>query len=69
MIVANGAKLPEPDVPGGGRGDLVVRIDVRTPRKLTREQRKLLEALRDTLPAENEPEEKSILDKLRDYLM
>lgn len=58
-----------PFVNGGGRGDLVVRIEVKTPRKLTREQRKLLEQLRDTLPAENEPEEKSILDKLKDYLM
>lgn len=58
-----------PFVNGGGRGDLVVRVEVKTPRKLTREQRKLLEQLRDTLPAENEPEEKSILDKLKDYLM
>jgi molecular chaperone DnaJ len=58
-----------PFVNGGGRGDLVVHIQVKTPRKLTREQRKLLEQLRETLPAENEPEEKSILDKLKDYLM
>jgi len=58
-----------PFVNGGGRGDLVVHIEVRTPRKLTREQKKLLEQLRDTLPAENEPEEKSLLDKLKDYLM
>jgi molecular chaperone DnaJ len=58
-----------PFVNGGGRGDLIVHVEVKTPRKLTREQRKLLEQLRDTLPAENEPEEKSILDKLKDYLM
>lgn len=58
-----------PFVNGGGRGDLIVHVEVRTPRKITREQRKLLEQLRETLPAENEPAEKSILDKLKDYLM
>ncbi|MBI5281640.1 MAG: molecular chaperone DnaJ [Candidatus Solibacter usitatus] len=58
-----------PYVNGGGRGDLVVHIEVRTPHKLTREQRRLLEQLRATLPEENEPEEKTLLDKLRDYLM
>ncbi|HEY3442922.1 MAG TPA: molecular chaperone DnaJ [Paludibaculum sp.] len=58
-----------PFVNGGGRGDLVVHIEVRTPRKLSREQRKLMEQLRETLPADNEPEEKSLLDKLKDYLM
>jgi len=58
-----------PYVNGGGRGDLIVHIEVRTPRKLTREQRRLFEQLRETLPAENEPEQKSLLDKLKDYLM
>jgi molecular chaperone DnaJ len=58
-----------PYVNGGGRGDLVVHVEVRTPRKLTREQKKLLEQLRETLPEENDPEEKSLLDKLKDYLM
>lgn len=58
-----------PFVNGGGRGDLIVHIDVRTPQKLNREQRKLLEQLRDLLPAENEPQEKSLLEKLKDYLM
>ena len=58
-----------PFVNGGGRGDLIVHIEARTPRKLTREQRRLFEQLRDTLPAENTPEEKSLLDKLKDYLM
>lgn len=58
-----------PFVNGGGRGDLIVHIDIRTPQKLNREQRRLLEQLRDTLPAENEPQEKSLLEKLKDYLM
>lgn len=58
-----------PYVNGGGRGDLIVHLEVRIPRKLTREQRKLFEQLRDTLPEENEPEEKSLLEKLKDYLI
>jgi molecular chaperone DnaJ len=57
-----------PFVNGGGRGDLIVHIEVRTPSKLTREQRRLLEQLRATLPVESEPEEKSLLNKLKDYL-
>lgn len=58
-----------PRLQGSGRGDLFVHIEVRTPAKLTREQRKLLEALRETLPAENEPREKGIMDKVKDYFM
>ncbi len=58
-----------PLVNSDGRGDLIVHVEVRTPRKLSREQRRLLEQLRDTLPAENEPAEKTLLDKLKDYLM
>lgn len=57
-----------PFVNGGGHGDLIVHIEVRTPKKLSREQKRLFEQLRETLPAENEPEEKSLLDKLKDYL-
>jgi molecular chaperone DnaJ len=58
-----------PRLQAGSRGDLFVHIDVRVPSKLTREQRKLFEQLRDTLPAENEPHEKSIIDKVKDYFM
>jgi molecular chaperone DnaJ len=56
-------------VNGGGRGDIFVHIEVQVPSKLTREQRKLLEQLRDTLPVENQPAEKSLLGKVRDYFM
>jgi molecular chaperone DnaJ len=49
------------------RGDLIIHIEVRVPAKLTREQRKLLEQLRETLPAENEPQEKGLFDKVKDY--
>jgi molecular chaperone DnaJ len=49
------------------RGDLYVHIDVQTPKKLTREQRKLFEQLREVLPAENMPHEKSVFEKVRDF--
>jgi molecular chaperone DnaJ len=58
-----------PHVQGHGRGDLYVNIDVKVPTKLSRDQRKLFEQLRETLPADNEPREKSLLDKVKDYFM
>jgi molecular chaperone DnaJ len=58
-----------PHLSGHGRGDLIVHIDVRVPTKLTREQRKLLEQLRETLPEENEPQEKGLFEKVKDYFM
>ena len=61
--------LGVPDVNGHGRGDLYILVEVRTPSRLTREQRKLLEQLRETLPSENEPKEKGILEKVKDYFM
>jgi molecular chaperone DnaJ len=61
--------LGVPHVQAHGRGDLYVNIDVRIPTKLSREQRKLFEQLRETLPVENEPQEKSLLDKVKDYFM
>jgi molecular chaperone DnaJ len=54
---------------GGGRGDIYVHIDVRVPTKLTRDQRKLLEQLRNTLPTDNAPAEKGLFDKVKDYFM
>jgi molecular chaperone DnaJ len=49
------------------RGDLYVHINVEIPKSLTREQRKLFEQLRDTLPAENEPRGKGLFEKVKDY--
>ena len=61
--------LGVPSVNGGGRGDIHVHIEVKVPSKLTRDQRKLFEQLRDTLPVENRPAEKGLLGKVKDYFM
>jgi molecular chaperone DnaJ len=58
-----------PRLHGGGRGDLFVHVEVRIPTKLSKEQRKLIEQLSATLPSENEPEEKGLFDKVKDYFM
>lgn len=61
-----------PDVSGRGRGDLLVTVKAITPKKLTREQRKLLEQLAGLLPPQQfEPtpkheEERGIFDKVKD---
>lgn len=60
--------LGVPHVNGSGRGDLFVHLDVRIPTKLTRDQRKLFEQLRDVLPVENTPD-KGIFDRVKDYFM
>ena len=56
-----------PFVNSGRRGDLLVHIHVTVPEKLTREQKKLFEELLGVLPADNEPREKGILEKVKDY--
>ena len=70
----NGAQLKirgkgVPDVHGKGRGDLIVHIDVKIPTRLTRDQRRILEELEDKLPVNNDPHEKGLLDKVKDYFM
>lgn len=58
-----------PNLNGSGRGDLLVHIDVKVPSRLTRDQRKLLEQLRDSLPADNAPSEKGLFEKVKDYFV
>jgi molecular chaperone DnaJ len=60
-----------PDVSGRGRGDLLVTVQALTPRKLTREQRKLLEQLAELLPAQEfEPtpraDDRGLFEKVKD---
>ncbi len=56
-----------PRVNSSGRGDLFIHVEVRIPEKLNKEQRKLMEQLRETLPEDNEPREKGLFEKVRDY--
>ena len=62
-----------PDVNGRGRGDLFATVQVRTPRKLSKEQRRLLDDLAKVLPAEKfEPrqredeDERNLFDRVKD---
>jgi len=61
-----GKGLPDPH--GGGKGDLYVHVQVVTPSKLTREQRKLLQTLAETLRQDNRPAERnsSLFEKVKD---
>jgi molecular chaperone DnaJ len=62
-----------PDVSGRGRGDLLVTVKVITPKKVTREQKKLLEQLARLLPGEkfeptplDENADKGLFDRVKD---
>jgi molecular chaperone DnaJ len=63
-----------PDVSGRGRGDLFVTVQVQTPKKLTRDQRHLLEQLEKILPKEKfrprareeQEEERNLFDRVKD---
>jgi molecular chaperone DnaJ len=65
-----------PDVNGRGRGDLFATVQVQTPKKLTREQRKIVEELAKALPKEQfEPrphasdesqDERNLFDRVKD---
>ena len=64
-----------PDVGGGSaRGDLFATVQVRTPKKLTKDQRKLLEQLAkelpqekfDPRPREDEQDERNLFDRVKD---
>jgi molecular chaperone DnaJ len=61
-----------PDVSGRGRGDLFATVQVQTPRKLTKEQRLLIEQLGKALPKEHfEPraredeDERNLFDRVK----
>ena len=62
-----------PDVSGRGHGDLLLTVQAVTPKKLTREQKKLLEQLAATLPeqkikpsARDEDDDRGIFGKVKD---
>ena len=63
-----------PDVGGGTKGDLFATVQVQTPRKLTKEQRHLIEQLAKVLPQEQfeprrrhgEEDERNLFDRVKD---
>jgi molecular chaperone DnaJ len=63
-----------PDVNGRGRGDLFATVQVQTPKKLSKEQRHLLEQLSKLLPKdkfeprsrEDEQDERNLFDRVKD---
>jgi molecular chaperone DnaJ len=62
-----------PDVSGRGRGDLLVSVKVSMPRKLSKEQRRLLEQFAQTLPKEHfgptpvaEQDDRGLFDRVKD---
>jgi len=64
-----------PDVNGRGRGDLFATVQVQTPRKLTKDQRKLIEDLARALPKDkfeprarggDEQDERNLFDRVKD---
>ena len=65
-----------PDVSGRGRGDLLVTVQAITPKKLSREQKKLLEQLAATLPEQkvkpkerdDEDDDRGIFGKVKDII-
>jgi molecular chaperone DnaJ len=61
-----GKGLPDPNI--GSKGDLYVNIRVITPAKLTREQKRLLQELGQTLPEESRPAQRnsSLFEKVKD---
>ena len=49
-----------------GKGDLVVKVVVQIPKKLTRAQRELVSQLAESLQVENRPSSPGLLDKMKD---
>jgi molecular chaperone DnaJ len=49
-----------------GSGDMIVRVLVQVPRKLSRAQRELVSKLAETMSVENTPASPGLLDKMKD---
>jgi molecular chaperone DnaJ len=55
-----------PILNGKGTGDLIVKVVVEIPRKLTRSQRELVGQLAESLSVENKPTSASLIEKMKD---
>lgn len=64
QLRVRGAGMPV--LQGRGRGDMVVEIMVETPTKLSRKQKEILEAFRETETGDECPESKGFFSKLKD---
>ena len=57
-----------PGVNGRGRGDEYISVNVMIPKRLNREQRRLLEQLAQLTPAENKPLDRGFLERFKNIL-
>lgn len=64
-LTVKGKGMPDPR---GGRGDLHVRLDVRVPKDLTPEERKLLQQLAALRGRSVKPHRRKMTDKMKDLL-
>jgi molecular chaperone DnaJ len=55
-----------PILSGKGNGDLIVKVMVEIPRKLTRAQRELVSELAESMAIENKPASPSLIEKMKD---
>lgn len=56
-----------PNVHGRGKGDLMIRVVVETPTRLDKQQKELLRQFGDLEGAQNHPNKKSFLDKVKTF--
>jgi len=66
VFVVRGKGVPH--LRGGGRGDLLARAQVLTPKNLSAEQKRLLEELAESLGTPGAADDKGILGRIKDAL-
>ncbi len=56
-----------PNVHGNGRGNLLLKINIETPVRLSEKQKELLQKLHDLETPQNHPNQKSFFEKLKEF--